>query len=287
MSQAGRLPDFIIIGAMRAGTTTLWTYLNEHPDIYMAKKKEIGYFSDPKYQNLDLSWYTDLFSEARDNQLCAEASTVYSRWPNYGNVAERIYNKCPNIKLIYVLRNPIERAHSHYAYGIQEGKGPATFDLAIQNSNFYLDPGFYFEQIKQYLNYFSQDQIHCILHEDLVNDTNQTLIKTQEYLGLRITQLAKQSDYKVNSRGDRLLKKKLDTKLKNIPGASYIRKHLPTSFKKDIFNAVKNSSFGNNTLKEYKPQEISEKTRNHLKDLFEKPNKELEIFLGRDLSHWN
>src|SRR5690242_14831106 len=83
----GRLPDFVVIGGMKCGSTTLFEYLCRHPDVFMCTPKEPGYFSREKVMARGEAWYRSLFADAKPTQLCGEASTCYTRWPHFGDVA--------------------------------------------------------------------------------------------------------------------------------------------------------------------------------------------------------
>ena len=184
-----RRPDFIIIGAMKAGTTTLWEYLRRHPEIFMCYPKEPQFFSREHIFQRGVEWYEDLFAEATGTQVCGEASTCYSRAPHFSPVAKRIFDHCPDVKLIYILRNPVERAYSHYAHLMRERfvrkKGPITgFAEALAESPEIVDASRYAYQIEQYRQYFSEEQILILDFEDLRTDPALTLRRVQQFLGV-------------------------------------------------------------------------------------------------------
>ena len=120
------LPNFLIIGAAKSGTTALYRYLYDHPEIYMSERKELHYFSYPEtskltkgphtYKRLSVSTlaeYMTFFDGARDEIAIGEASPSYLYLPG---TAERIYQLLPNVKIIAILRNPVERAFSAYMH---------------------------------------------------------------------------------------------------------------------------------------------------------------------------
>ena len=116
-----RLPDFIIIGAAKAGTTTLHHYLDLNPQIYMSSPKEPCFFSDDEIYVKGVDWYSSLFSSAKPDQACGEASTRYSPYPQYTEAAPRMAELLPHVKLIYIMRHPVDRAYSHH---VHEMKSP-------------------------------------------------------------------------------------------------------------------------------------------------------------------
>ena len=119
------LPTFLIIGTMKGGTTSLHRYLRQHPDVFMPEQKELNFFLDeyagrpidpPEERNWSrgLTWYERQFAGAEDERAVGEASANYTRYPTYPGVAERIAKIVPEMKLIYLMRNPIDRVLSHY-----------------------------------------------------------------------------------------------------------------------------------------------------------------------------
>ena len=114
--QHTRLPDFLIIGAAKSATTTLYEYLTRQQAIFMSPEKEPCYFSHDDVYAKGEDWYRSLFAGARDDQICGEASTTYSRWPQYPHAAERIARAIPQARFIYVMRHPVERIYSFYGH---------------------------------------------------------------------------------------------------------------------------------------------------------------------------
>lgn len=120
-----KLPDFIIIGAQKCGTTSLFNYLSKHPDVSLPEEKEIHFFD--KFYNKGINWYKKNF--LNDGMLTGEATPYYIYHPH---VTVRISSCCPNAKLIVMLRNPIDRAYSNFSMEKQRNNEPlATFEEAI------------------------------------------------------------------------------------------------------------------------------------------------------------
>ena len=108
-------PNLFILGAAKCGTTTLHSYLIAHKEIFMSEIKELGFFvPEFSYQPKELSWYLSLFEQAENYRYIGESSTHYTKVPFYDGVAERVYMFAPEARLIYIVRDPIERAISHY-----------------------------------------------------------------------------------------------------------------------------------------------------------------------------
>ena len=199
-------PNFIIVGAQKAGTTALFEILNQHSKITSSISKEINYFDNDKlFRKKNLSNYHKYFPlsfQVPEGNILFEATPEYLYHPN---VAQRIYQYNPRIKIIIVLRNPIERAisawtmyHHHLTIGPNKHLHDSRpFDLAIKkeidnikNINFYSDVrgyvkrGIYYDQIKQYLNHFPIQNILFIESRELKKEFNTTLNKTLDFLNL-------------------------------------------------------------------------------------------------------
>ena len=185
------MPNFLIIGAAKAGTSSLYHYLKQHPQIYMSPKKELRFFSlvgekldfcGPGDKQLyrknsitDLETYRSFFSGVADEIAVGEASPGYLYYPN---APENIKSYIPEAKLIAILRDPVERAYSHFLHNLRKGKEPLTdFAQAIQEEEtrtqgnwsrnwHYLKTGLYYAQVKRYFNTFDRRQIKIYLYEE-------------------------------------------------------------------------------------------------------------------------
>lgn len=134
--EVGSLPDFLILGAAKAGTTSLFYYLSQHPNISMPnRKKEVHYF-DVNY-NRGIDWYRNHFPQSNKRNLgatgvrniCFEASPSYMIYPP---ALERIKKDIPSVKLIVLLRDPVERAYSHYRHNVRRGRENLSFKEALE-----------------------------------------------------------------------------------------------------------------------------------------------------------
>lgn len=162
-----RLPNFLIVGAMKTGTTSLHAYLRTHPEIYMPRCKELDYFVSEKNWDRGGAWYERQFAEApEDARALGEASTNYSKYPTFQGVPERIRGVLPQVKLVYIVRDPLARLRSHVAHRMEEGgeslsMAEAAMDQHMRScSNYAL-------QLQQYLRFFSRDQVLVVVSERL------------------------------------------------------------------------------------------------------------------------
>jgi len=203
------LPDFLVIGVGRSGTTSLYYYLDQHPSIVKSSYDEIGFFDDNFH--LGLSWYRSMFPTIFTRfltKLKTKYFMTYEVTPWYVRrpwTARRIKKIFPNIKLIIVLRNPVDRTYSHYYLSTQNDekrdftavikedmknisqwniteKNDSYFSNQVQNSK--LARGFYYEQVIPWFELFSKEQIMIISSEDLASKTQSTLREIFSFLGL-------------------------------------------------------------------------------------------------------
>lgn len=183
------LPDFIVIGAMKGGTTSLFRYLNVHPDIGMGCMKsthELSYFVQEKNYSKGLEWYSSKFPYGK--KVYGEVSTNYTKYPNFKDVPERIYLQVPDVKLIYVVRDPIERILSQYIHLVVSGEETRSLDDAIYDidDNYYVNWSKYHMQLEQYMKYFSREQLLIIQSHDLRHHRRDTLRQIFSYIGVDI-----------------------------------------------------------------------------------------------------
>lgn len=160
--------DFILIGAHKAGTTSLAYYLSKHPDICFSKIKEPHFFTQTNPQVQTWEQYQNLFSP-QPGQLLGEASINCTMPKRKPRTEQRIFEHNPQIKLIYLLRNPVERIASAYRYRYMNNwtKRPVEqMEQEIREGD-YLEVSNYYKQITSYLNFFGLQQIYFCLYEDM------------------------------------------------------------------------------------------------------------------------
>lgn len=196
------LPNFIMIGAQRCGTTTFYNSLISHPGVAKAVRKEVHYF-DLRFDR-GRSWYEQMFVTKR-GRISGEASPYYMCLPY---VPERIWQTAPLVKLVAMVRNPVDRAFGHFQHEKRAGFETRTFEDAIaeeaatlgdyerelwmaknafwpdHNHFSYQTRGYYAQQLKWYLDVFPKEQLHVIRSEDYFADPAGQLALAVEYLGL-------------------------------------------------------------------------------------------------------
>jgi len=201
LEQKGRMPDFFICGAARSGTTSLWQYLRQHPDIYMPpaiEHKEPSYFCD-LYGMKDWQAYLSLFRDAGNKKRLGEASGPYLTSPES---AGRIKAAAPDAGIIISLRNPVERAWSLYKWMHTNGyeklpsfaEALATEESRLENADFirnngqyyynflYFHSGLYHDQVKRFFDTFGRDRVRVIIFEEFTEAPSEHIKAAYKFL---------------------------------------------------------------------------------------------------------
>lgn len=190
--------DFIICGTQKGGTSALDAYLRDHPKICMANRKEVHFFdSDLFFENgkPDYSLYHSYFSPKDTHRIIGEATPIYMYWYE---VPKRIWEYNPNIKLIVMLRNPIDRAYSHWNMERSRKADSFSFLEAVLKERkrcretlpqqhrvySYIDRGFYLEQLRRLWTFFPKDRVLIMKNEYLKEKPNEALRDVCEFLGV-------------------------------------------------------------------------------------------------------
>ena len=181
-----RLPDFLIIGAMKAGTTTLYRDLAAHPRIYMPSFKEPETLTcEDGPDSGDRFGYRALFGAAHDEQICGEASTAYAKRPTFEGVADRARRRAGSqLKVIYLVRNPLDRAISHHRHESGVGHLPENLEEALRVDNTLLDYSRYAWQIEPWMDALGCGQVRIIRFESYIRDRRPTVASVSRFLGL-------------------------------------------------------------------------------------------------------
>jgi hypothetical protein len=191
------LPNFMCVGAGKSGTTSLHDILKQHSDIFLPEEKETTFFRDDKKYDQGIAFYkTKYFSRYRGEKAIGEIDPSYMF---YEQVPRRLFEQLGGeIKLIFILRNPVDRAYSHYLMSRRRGYESEEFPRALsleserirrggfEKEHFsYASGGLYATQIKRYLQYFRKENMMFILfEEDFIQSRMQTIIKLLNFLGV-------------------------------------------------------------------------------------------------------
>lgn len=295
------LPNFLIIGAAKSGTTAIVHYMQQHPEVYIAPVKECSYFAvmnqEVRFQGpgdddlnsrliFDFEDYRRLFAAAGDAPAVGEASVWYLQAPE---AARRIQACLPQVKLVAVLRNPIERAYSCYLMMRRAGRETcATFEKALQMEEeriaagwewvwHYRSGGFYHRQLNRYFETFDRSRIRVYLYDDFKSRPLDVLKDIFQFLGVEPS-FSPDMTYRPNISGVPrngfvygLLTR--EGPVKNIARrlvGRRLRRRMRTKFDSKMLDRP----------------EISGETRRSLRGAFVKDVKDLGKLLSRDLSAW-
>ena len=295
------LPNFLIIGAGRTGTTSLYYYLRQHPEIFMPDIKEPRFFlyegmSREKIRGkeewkksaiTDIDAYRALFAEVTNEKAYGEASVEYFYHPT---ACKKIKQYLPNVKLIVGLRHPLERVYSHYLfcirYGIETEHNFFKALLADMRSPKigYIGGGLYYKFLRPYIRMFGKERIFIYLYEDFKNYTLPVLRNIFEFLQVSsdfTPDISEIHNITVQS-GDRYKKVTKGESINYYPliegphfFGSFIERILPPKIRKNIIESLSMSKAIPNA-----------RFLEDLITLYQKDTKRLEVLINRDLSHW-
>jgi hypothetical protein len=193
---ADRFPDFVCIGGMRCGSTTLWDLLGRHPGIYLPDEKEMHFFDDAKGRfELGADWYANQFAAAGDLQLRGEVTPSYL---HQEVVPPRMAAMLPDARLIVILRDPAKRAWSHYWFRVRQGREPLPFMQALERERngisapgdrwplwrfAYLGWSRYIDGLRRFESAFGRNAIQVIFFEELLRDPAGVMRVVWEHIG--------------------------------------------------------------------------------------------------------
>ncbi|TDL81201.1 sulfotransferase [Palleronia sediminis] len=190
------MPNLFVIGASKSGSSALHAYLRHHPDIAMSREKEPCFFVDRDELRAawpimarqpcshDLRAYLDLWSAAGDAPWRGEGSVYYSQAPHRSGVPGRVRAACPEARIVYLVREPVSRAISHFWQRAKEFQEPLPLDRAVRENPIYVDTSDYALQLDAWLAHFDRDRIKVIVSEDLRARRREVLADLSDWLGL-------------------------------------------------------------------------------------------------------
>lgn len=297
------MPNFLILGAGKSGTTALYRYLEQHPQVYMSPEKEPNFFAlegkkvdfkDPEAENRINNWsvtdiesYRALFREVSSETAIGEASPMYLYSPK---APGRIQHYVPDAKLMVLLRDPVERAHSAFVHMLREGIEPLDdFSQALDQEDarieanwswiwHYKKMGFYHEQLRRYFDVFDREQIHVYLYEDFSAAPLNVLRDVFRFLGVD-GGYAPNVSTRYNAGG--VPKNKL---LHSFLAKSNMIKEpfkplIPVKLRKRLVAELRNRNL-------HEPPRTSPEVRSQLIESYKEDVLELQELIQRDLSKW-
>ena len=281
------LPEACLVGAQKAGTTTLAYLLDQHPMVTVAEPKEPHFFTHNWDEGFD--WYEERFPDSV-NTVRVDASTSYSMAPlsgthahrrqeEYEGVPSKVFSTNPNAKLIYLMRDPVERTYSGYWHDVRMGVENKEFSTALLEDSFYLDNSDYYGQLLLWLQFFPPTSFLFLLFEDLKENPELVTKECWRFLGVDeddgSVQLdsAKNQSYQVNWVGRKMNKVGI-----TYPAARTVLKSIVPESAQSMLKAVKTGS-------EPIP-EMKEEDRNYLLEYFREKNADLAALTNESFEKW-
>jgi hypothetical protein len=294
------LPNFLVIGAAKSGTTSLYRYLEQHPSVYLSKIKETNFFATnfvdekPIFQELDFTLeqaqkisfliknfteYQRLFEEVTSNKTAiGEVSPLYL---NSFVAAQKIKFHIPDVKLIAILRNPVDRAYSGYQMQLRQAKETRSFASNLGKEEIYIRGGFYYEQLKRYFDTFNTYQIKVILYEDFKQNPLKVMQEIFKFLEVDdtfnpdISTKFNQGGIPKNVNAYNLI---FNNKISNIAQKS-LKIIIPLKIRQNLITEVQNRLLS-------KPEPLTPETRKKLKIIYQNDIYKLEQLINRNLQQW-
>lgn len=273
------LVDFMIIGAQKCGTTSLATQLADHPAVCFCAEKEPGYFNQAADWRAGIEAYHALYSP-QPGQLCGEASTFYTFLPEFPGTHERLFEYNPDLKLIYVMRQPVERALSHYTHNLVRELDTRPPEVALFAAPEYVNRSRYGVQLRPYLELFERDNVLLVVFEEYVRDQIAALQGIAAFLGLDPQPFsAAETEARHKSVGEPYLKYDTMRSFVRTPVFRRLRSIVPESLRQPVRHRLLS-----NTL-DAKP-ELTPQVRQTLWRLLEDDVLTVESLMGRRLDEW-
>jgi hypothetical protein len=271
--------DFILIGAQKSGTTSLAAQLAAHSQISFSKVKEPGYFNATKDWQANLDSYHKLFNP-KSGQRCGEASTMYTFFPEWMETHQRLHAYNPKLKLIYIMRQPVDRVISHYTHNLVRNLEKKPPQEAVLSDLRYINRSRYAVQIRPYLELFSQQQVLLLLFEEYIADQLGVLRRIADFLEIDAAGFADMDDLAQHrSVGESYLKHPAVEKVVASEGFQFVRRVIPASIRQPI-----RYRFFSNRL-ERKP-DFPDQLRSAIWRLTVDDVRAIEEIMGQEIDQW-
>lgn len=274
------LPGFIIIGAMKCGTTSLYHYLKSHSQIGVSEIKETNYFIEERNYSKKVEWYKSQFKG--DFRIYGEASPNYTKAHLFDGVPERMHELIPAVKLLYILRDPVDRIISHYTHNYGTGVESSSIDTLLtdeQKFNHYVMSSRYYWQIQKYLEYFPEKQILIISSDKLRTERGSTLQEIFQFLDVDNDLDKEKLNQKFGTTSQKTRKGKVARYLFDNSFMNFLKEKVSTNFKRRIRKKILPP------LK--KPSQIDPDLKNKLKEAVQSDVTALRSFTGKPLKEWS
>lgn len=223
------LPNFIIIGGMKCGTTSLHYYLSNHPKIFMPREKELNFFIEERNYPKGEAWYSSKFNS--DFKINGEASPNYTKEHIFSGVPEKMSRMVPEAKLIFLHRDPVERTWSHYIHNLAIGRESSSPKEALTLESNYIQTSKYYQQLNPYLSFYDPSQLLLINADSLRSNRRETLKRIFDFLGVNFFYDENIFEKNRNKTAIKTERSHFNDKLLSTNLGSYLKKMLPEELK--------------------------------------------------------
>jgi hypothetical protein len=271
-----RLSDFYIIGAMKCATSTLHEQLARRDRFFMTEPKEPNFFNDEHLYETGWDEYRSLFAGARPDQITGESSTHYTKLPTYQGTVDRIFEHTPNARLVYVMRDPVDRMVSQYVHEWTEREVDCPISEAVQKYPRLIAYSKYATQLEPFLTKFGRERVLPVFFEHLVTHREQELERVARFVGDDSDEpfVWHEKAAQTNVSKERLRKSAFRDKVLSFSMARQVKDALPNQWKEKI-KAV--------WRMENRPQ-LSTEARKLVEDELDADLKKLGALLGLSLN---
>lgn len=272
-------PSFIIIGAMKCATTTLYEQLKKQDGIFMPELKEPNFYSDDDIFSKGYEWYESLFDNAAPDDIIGEASTHYTKLPTYPNTVNRLVRHNPHAtKFIYIMRDPIKRLVSQYIHEWTENKIKVPINEAIYKHPELVEYSLYTKQLEPWITKFGKDAVLPVFFERMMSQNEDELIRVCKFIGYELPPKWYEDSEITNVSSERIRRFPFYSIVIDSSVAEFIRRRF---IPKSLRQRVKKS------LQITKRPELSAESVKHLKKIFDNDLKQLGESLDIELSYDN
>jgi hypothetical protein len=273
--RVNRLPDFLVVGAMKCGTTTLHEQLAAQPGVFMSTPKEPNFFSDDNEYARGLEWYCSLFEAASPRALCGESSTHYTKLPTYPRTISRMTSHLKTTKFIYIMRHPIDRLMSQYAHEWTKRRVSGPMAEAIRTNPELVAYSQYAMQLEPYLEYFGPDRVLPVMFDALTTRSQEILKQVCRFIGLVSTPHWDNAKAHENASNQRLRTSPVRDWLADAPVLRSLRRRVLPPWMNERIKRL----WSLNEPPRLLPEEVMQ-----LKDIFDRDLERLGLWLGVPLS---
>ncbi len=272
-------PNFLVIGAPKAATTAICRHLSQHPEVFFSHPKEPFFFAYDDVYERGWSWYEQLFSAAGNAKAIGEGSTVYAQLETFPKTLERISRHLDHLKIIYAVREPLERIRSHWIELHSQGLTMLPFDQAVREDFQYIDASCYHRQLTAYESRFGPENVLVLFYDDFSRDPASVMRRCFEFLEVDPHFQVPQIEQRVYAS---------EGKRADLPFTNFLRHHVPWFLKLRDYSPARARELAKRLLKRRidKKPEWTPETRRFLIQALKADTAQFLTHVGRPADFW-